>query len=837
MPKKKITLEQFKNTQEYKLWLHIEQLCGQYEISGDNFITRKDLGGFFWEPLWDRIYKFGVLLKHTPKNINYIKGEWIRPLLYLESQSQDDMVFDGFTFRINKTANAAAINLRFALKRLLDSLCNCSAMTDETFQKDYQTLKEDDKYFFNRLKDYVKDGYRAMHENIKFLLEPLRLLRKGGYRLFSYEQRLNNNIDLNLFKDKQRFNFFVNDISDQFKFDQMMSAKNNTPEELEKIMNSETNQENLKYKYNEQKLEIKEVKQDPYASTALKNKEGDKITKINKKEMKKKLELQLQKEKERENKLIHKVVYPNLPNLKQTDSLTFEKDALIRDFENGFKAMEIYLNQRFLTQVPEVIDPHKMTCNLNEIPKISKNNSASEFYIKKLQDSLYDLKKTCYEMKLNGLNRVLLPISANLDFTTKVKIVYDHHVNIDRIMGDKLKLEQYLFIYKIIEFIVKSNFHNEIMSAKDPFFMETGISKFIFYEGLCHSVQVMLKMRNDNRLNEIKYDTMDNFFQLTKLSLDSLTDFNSFNFYNFDSYTHDITKTYATELKNEIIEDKQTLEQELRKFGRFFILENFMDPEEKNNWIELVIQLIEINPEVREDIRDYLLKDPSNIKKMNDILNDSISNSNNTSNNVSNMQSAEQTKRHNPGKKHHGKSIGNKTHRKEIGNSARRKSTNKINFSKELNIQIENEDNLFKSIDIRRLKPPFVWNFPVWRIKLIKKQRNLTSVNNNEINTKIPDFKRLYVDGRIEKFLELFEIMFENNMKYCKEKLNNNWEYMLYKQYQIFGIEYKPFKEKFFRKINLVPPKPKTQFDEEIEEPKNNEDEIEEDIQIDDNLN
>jgi len=48
MPKKKITLEQFKNTQEYKLWLHIEQLCGQYEISGDNYITRKDLGGFFW---------------------------------------------------------------------------------------------------------------------------------------------------------------------------------------------------------------------------------------------------------------------------------------------------------------------------------------------------------------------------------------------------------------------------------------------------------------------------------------------------------------------------------------------------------------------------------------------------------------------------------------------------------------------------------------------------------------------------------------------------------------------------------------------------------------------
>ena len=84
MPKKKITLEEYKNSQEYKMWSHIEQLCNQYELSGDNYITRKDLGGFFWEPLWDRIYKFGVMLKHVPKTIKYIKGEWMRPLLYLE---------------------------------------------------------------------------------------------------------------------------------------------------------------------------------------------------------------------------------------------------------------------------------------------------------------------------------------------------------------------------------------------------------------------------------------------------------------------------------------------------------------------------------------------------------------------------------------------------------------------------------------------------------------------------------------------------------------------------------------------------------------------------------
>ena len=51
------------------------------------------------------------------------------------------------------------------------------------------------------------------------------------------------------------------------------------------------------------------------------------------------MELELQREKEKENQVIHKIVYPNISNLKQKESIFFEKDALIKDFENGFKAM------------------------------------------------------------------------------------------------------------------------------------------------------------------------------------------------------------------------------------------------------------------------------------------------------------------------------------------------------------------------------------------------------------------------------------------------------------------------------------------------------------------
>jgi hypothetical protein len=32
----KLTLEAFKSTEEYRMWIHIEQLCEQYELTGDN---------------------------------------------------------------------------------------------------------------------------------------------------------------------------------------------------------------------------------------------------------------------------------------------------------------------------------------------------------------------------------------------------------------------------------------------------------------------------------------------------------------------------------------------------------------------------------------------------------------------------------------------------------------------------------------------------------------------------------------------------------------------------------------------------------------------------------
>ena len=836
----KITFDTYKETDEYKMWLHIESLCEQYELTGDNYIVRKDIGGVFWEPLWDRIFKFGLMLKHVPKSIKYIKGEWMRPLLYLESQSNDIVIFDGVQYKINKTANSAAVNLRVALRNLLNSLTNASKITNESFNNDYKQLKEDDKYFFKMLNAYVKEGYRPMHENVKDILLPLRLLRKGGYRLFAYEERINKNIDLNLFKNKEHMTIFVNSIKEEFKADEILQAKNNTPEELEQIMQRETQANNMKYVYNEEKMKEEKKEQNPYDSIALKSENNPKTAKKANELAKKKFEQQQKAIQDKEDQEKRKLIFPNLSNLTQTEIIKFERDALVADFEKGFKAMVVYLNNKFPLQIPELIDAHKLTVNLENIPK---SRYEANFYMAKLEKVLYDLKKMCYEMKLNGLTRILLPITANIEFTTQVKLVYDLHVSIDRLMGDKLKLEQYSFIFKEIDFISKSNFKDELFFFKDKNFMEIGVSKYIFYQALCNSVEVMEKMRKNNRINGIKYDNIDNYFQTTKLSLDSMTEYNSFNLYNFDNYIAEETKAYTPDLKKQIALDRITLNQELKQIGRFFMLENFMDPDQKDNWIDLTTQLIEINSSVREDIKEHLLRS-SSIRVKEHVQNDSKATSRVSSRHASRRNSRSSsrkaTNKHPAGYyQNMSKSIIPQKNQKKnqgvannlsISTKFTKSGKKDIRKKKEMSMDNVLEDSstnliIVKDLKISRFKPPFIWHFPIERIRELQKKNN---TNNYEISTTNVDFNTIYKDGRVERFLELFNAVFDSCMKYCQEKLRNNWEYMLYKQFEIFDIKYQPFTDKFFRKIDLKPPEPQKEGEGEIVNEENKEENKEE---------
>ena len=337
----------------------------------------------------------------------------------------------------------------------------------------------------------------------------------------------------------------------------------------------------------------------------------------------------------------------------------------------------------------------------------------------------------------------------------------------------------------------------------------------------------MEKMRKNNRKNHVKYDNIDNYFQIKKLSLDSISEFNSFNYYNFDNYIAEETKTYNTELNNQINLDKIALKEELKKIGRFFILENFIEPDQKDNWIELVTQLIEINSTVREDIKEYLLRSSSVRVQTKEPDNNNASRgesrhgSKRTSRATSRKSSGRSSKINN---EIHFKIQNKGTKKGGIGNNLSVSTKIKPQKKNELKKKKENSmDNLFddsssnlinlKDIKINRFKPPFIWHFPIEKIKELQKKNN----THYEISTHNIDFHSIYKDGRIERFLELFNAVFNSCMKYCQEKLRNNWEYMLYKQYEILDIKYQPFTDKFFRKIDLKPPEPEKEDEIDID--------------------
>ena len=110
------------------------------DLSGVNFIKNKETGsGVYWEPFLVLLFKFGNMLKQTGK-LKEIKMDWIRPLNYLEAQSNEHVVYDNENYIIDKGAMSNAVNARYAFQHLLDSVNTYETLNETNFQKDYKTL-------------------------------------------------------------------------------------------------------------------------------------------------------------------------------------------------------------------------------------------------------------------------------------------------------------------------------------------------------------------------------------------------------------------------------------------------------------------------------------------------------------------------------------------------------------------------------------------------------------------------------------------------------------------------------------------------------------------------
>ena len=796
----RITWDSFKKSSEYILWEDLFRVAKEYGINEDNFFKKTDLSGEHWEPFYDRLYKLGSMLGFT-KKLKEIRIDWMRPILYFGAQSTGIIEFDGRRDEVNKGAIANAILVKFSFKSVINAIHNFANLDEKNFHKEYISFKKDVKYYFTQLAKFVKDGFLIMHRHVKLILKPLLDLRRGGYRLFALEQYEKNNRHLTIFNDKKDLSLLLSSSKDFFMWEKYKQSKDPEGDKLDEFIKLNTNQEQLVYSFSfEIRKKEESEKLNPYATNAAfpnyMASYGNKRYK-NESQRGNKDNLILpnirKKKEKKEEKNYGLIIFPNINNLEQPQPTRLKHEAYQILFENGLNSMIDYLNSHQNKDFPYTIDCHKIFVNIRYIPN-GKKELATSFYINQLLEQIEILKEKCYEMKLNGLSRVLMPITENVDLIKIIKNVFDLHVIIDNVMGNYLLYDQYMFIYNQIKFLLNSSKKELIEQVKDRYFMEECIPKFVFFQSLCHSVKILEKFKKYFKYEKGRIFQYKDSYQLTQHDLDNED--------NELIFSYEIYGPYKRFFVKELQERKNKYDKEVSQFGRFFLMEGFFNKDDKNLWIEAIEALSNINELVREDIRDSILNEKDEKEKEKDkLLNEKLKAD----------DTHKETSITNKLKESSSESLSNrlyvkKNHKIKVG-SSRANIKKKIKEGNALNIKkvITRQQSLnsidFSKINIDTLRPPKVWNYPIYRLKKLKSEKNSEGIL--EItNIRTVDPTQSYIDGRVQRFNRLFETLYKNMRYYWNTgKKADTWEYFYDKVLKALNIKYQT--DKLLRREQL----------------------------------
>ena len=831
MASKKDKFEDWKKGKDYTMWTRLKEMCDTLDLTSSSFIGYVDLGGLYWEPLLELIYKYGNILKKTYK-LKEIKMEYIRPLNYLGAQSDIEVVFDHDKYFVPKLASGKASQARFSFSHLIDSIRNVDNLNETNYLKECKTFKSDFNNFLKNLSSFVyeKDefgltGYRYLTENIKLILYPLRMLRKAAYRLFSIEKLEQKYQDLMTFTDKNDIKLFVDGVHHFLESEAYKQNKNCDVNELDKYMERNLNDESYKFKFNDKiHVEEKKVDKDDKGNPKVEDKKTIPKT-LTIEEMEK-----IKNEEERKN-----LTLINIKKIEQDEPNLPFKQALQQDLETGFDLMYKFLNKKLGKDYPFPIDTHKIFVNLFKIPQ-GREILQIEFYLGQLHKFIEELKLMSYEMKLNGLVRTLIPIQANTEYIAVLKKIYDMHNIIDRILGDKLLYDQYLFVYDMLKFIHDSPMKEDLELYKTKKFMEQSVPRYIFYMSMVKSADIFIKFQKHSRKDGGHF-TIDQYYQPLKHEIDGPN--------NIALNAYEMNGQIKKGVSENYLETEKLFWEEVKKFGRFWLMEGYFPPEDRDKWLIAIESLANINKMVQEDIRDMILTGNDekyrsfspNLNEKDKVKDNNQNSKNNTSSsklNITDNTLSDSSMNYGHG---HGHAHGHHS-KKTLKSYKRQKSKQRSNSKKGTNISskgstqrekekkpskrtesMDSTDRIILSLPKNKngLRPPFVWNFPIERIeeirtKLQKEKERIEEVHRNK-NTRITkkqtkpkldivfkeeqkknEIRKLnaypyYHDGRIEKFIDLFNELFVNCMKYAKSK-GNTWEYVYCKVLQVFGVDY-----------------------------------------------
>ena len=793
--------DSFQKSSEYILWKDLFRVAEEYSINEDTYFKKTDLSGEFWEPFLDRLYKMGSILGFT-KKLKEIRMDWMRPILYFGAQSTGVIEFDGRRDEINKGAISNAILVKFSFKSVINAIHNFKNLDEKNFHKEFISFKKDIKYYFIQLAKFVKDGFLTMHRHVKLILKPLLDLRRGGYRLFSIEQMEKENRHLTIFHDKKDLTLFMSSSQNFFEWERYKQSKDPEGEKLNEFINQNISQERLSYHFSsEKRVKENNDKVNPYETNAAFRRDisnfhskqtinNDTYGNNNNNLILPKIRKKKEKKEEKNYGLI---IFPNIRILAQPQPNKLKHEAYQLEFENGLNSMIYYLNSRQNKDFPYIIDSHKIFTNINYVPN-GKTEVATNFYISKLIENIEILKEKCYEMKLNGLSRVLMPITENVEFIKIIKNIFDYHVIIDNVMGNYLLYDQYMFIYNAIKFLLNSSKKVQVEQIKERYFMEEAIPKYVFFQSLCHSVKVLEKFKKYYKYEKNRIFQYKDSYQISEHILEHED--------NELIFAYEIYGPHKRFFVKELQERKKKYDKEVNQFGRFWLMEGFFNKDDKNLWIEAIEALSNINELVREDIRDSFLNEKEekekdqNKEKGNDFVEDS-------NNKLKLDDLKKDTNISNKHKDSSSSSLSSRIYIKKsekkninLSRTTNRKKTNekgnKVFIKKKIIIRQQSLNSVdFNKLNIDSFRPPKIWNYPIYRLRKLKKERSQdTQIEIATIRNVDPT--KCYVDGRIERFNKLFDKIY-NNMKlyWTSGKKADIWEYFYDKVLKALNINYK----------------------------------------------
>ena len=284
-------------------------------------------------------------------------------------------------------------------------------------------------------------------------------------------------------------------------------------------------------------------------------------------------ERELQQSLEMEERRRKMLTFPNIDVLSQNEPTRLKHEAYQLKFEEGLDHMITYLNEKQGKDFPYMIDTHKIFVNIKYIPNC-RTQKATNFYVEQLVNQIELLKQKCYEMKLNGLTRVLMPITLNVDIIKVIKQVFDLHNIIDNVMGNYLLYDQYMFIYNSLSFLLQSSVSDQIEKLKNRDYMEECIPKYVIFQSMCKSVEVLEKLRKYYKEEVGRPFKFEDSYQISKHQLEHEE--------NDVIFAYELNDSFKRFLTPDLAERKATHDKEVKDFGRFWLMEGFFSKNDRN---------------------------------------------------------------------------------------------------------------------------------------------------------------------------------------------------------------------------------------------------------------